>query len=486
MNLNSVLTLPQENPPTVACILITHNYTHYLKQCAESILNQTHPSDIFLVVDDSSTDNPEKVCKELNLVYERVDFENVCFTRNHAARKIPPVDWLLFVDADNWLEPDYIEQMLKHTADPRVGIVYPKILRFGDSRGERVTPKDNCRYDLLHNQNYIESCSLIRKSAFDMAGWWNPEIDTCMDWNLWMRMTALGWQAVKSQAKLHYRVHKGMMSADRFARRIHIDTMRKSYTVTLFTPFCGRDWMLDRYFKFLETQAFNHNRIKLCFYDNSCNPEFEKRLRQFLSQCDYPQTQYIRDDSKCFDGITQQEFAGGDASVRVQREATVHRQLTRIYNRMTSETTTDLIWLVEDDIVPPADALYQLFDGLGYGDAAVAGCVLSRFRHKPTAWRMLSLDPWKLEETDEPNEEQLAAAEWNTEAMGQVGGGCLLLKTAALRQVVFRPCAVPPNSWRGWDAALGYDLNHLGWGVHVNWRVRCQHWQKIGEEESWE
>jgi glycosyltransferase involved in cell wall biosynthesis len=48
----------------ISAIITTYNYSKYLKQCVDSVLNQTQSDYEIIIVDDASTDNIEEVLKQ--------------------------------------------------------------------------------------------------------------------------------------------------------------------------------------------------------------------------------------------------------------------------------------------------------------------------------------------------------------------------------------------------------------------------------------
>lgn len=105
--------------------------------------------------------------------------------RNCAAATVPEAEWLIFLDADDQLHPEYVERMLAGTADvrqPSTAGVHP------DGRVE-----DPClipRRDLLTG-NYIVIGAMMRKDAFDAVGGFRS-LPIYEDWDLWLRLEEHG------------------------------------------------------------------------------------------------------------------------------------------------------------------------------------------------------------------------------------------------------------------------------------------------------
>src|SRR5579871_1081886 len=95
--------------PMVSIVITNYNYARYLKDSVESALAQDHPALQVIVVDDGSTDDSLEVLSllkdaypELTLILGANGGQAAAMNRGwHAARG----DWVLFLDADDMLEP---------------------------------------------------------------------------------------------------------------------------------------------------------------------------------------------------------------------------------------------------------------------------------------------------------------------------------------------------------------------------------------------
>jgi len=153
----------------VAVIVTCHNYGRFLEECLESILHQTVVPSTILVVDDASEDDTAKVCRQFPQVgYLRVEFRHVGRARK-AGLQTTQEPYTLFVDADNWLEPDYLEKGLKNFTDRTIAGVYSDYQRFGRQSG--ITDFPEFQQGELFRANYIDTCSIVRRDALDLIDW---------------------------------------------------------------------------------------------------------------------------------------------------------------------------------------------------------------------------------------------------------------------------------------------------------------------------
>lgn len=109
----------------ISVIVPVYNVEPYLRQCLDSIISQTYRNIEIIVIDDGSTDGCPQICDE----YRERDGRVVIFhTENRglsAARNLgidkARGEWIMFVDSDDWVEPDYCrlpyEAAVEHDAD---------------------------------------------------------------------------------------------------------------------------------------------------------------------------------------------------------------------------------------------------------------------------------------------------------------------------------------------------------------------------------
>ena len=89
----------------------------YLEKCITSLVGQTYKDVEILLVDDGSPDNCGAICDEFALQYESIKVlhqknQGVSVARNNGLDNITG-EYVMFVDADDWIEPDCIEVTLK-------------------------------------------------------------------------------------------------------------------------------------------------------------------------------------------------------------------------------------------------------------------------------------------------------------------------------------------------------------------------------------
>lgn len=100
----------------VSIIVPVYNVERYLGQCLESILKQTYSNLEIILINDGSTDSSKEICKEYAAKDQRiklVDKQNggLGSSRNKGL-DICTGEYIYFIDSDDWIDPETIENML--------------------------------------------------------------------------------------------------------------------------------------------------------------------------------------------------------------------------------------------------------------------------------------------------------------------------------------------------------------------------------------
>ena len=107
--------------PLISIIVPAYNAESYLHRCIDSILNQTYTNFELLITNDGSTDATKDICDE----YASKDHRIIVFhqknggvssARNHGLDNVHG-EWIMFVDADDYIPKDAIEKMVEQSKD---------------------------------------------------------------------------------------------------------------------------------------------------------------------------------------------------------------------------------------------------------------------------------------------------------------------------------------------------------------------------------
>ena len=100
----------------ISIIIPAYNVEKYIQRGVSSALHQTFSSVEVVVVDDGSLDSTWDILQtysdDARMVLARQENSGVSVARNHAL-DLASGDFVLFLDSDDWLEPDTCEQLIR-------------------------------------------------------------------------------------------------------------------------------------------------------------------------------------------------------------------------------------------------------------------------------------------------------------------------------------------------------------------------------------
>ena len=110
----------------LSVIIPVYKVEPYLRQCLDSVVNQTYKNLEIILIDDGSPDNCGAICdeyaeKDKRIVVIHKKNGGLCAARNDGIERATG-DWLTFVDSDDWCELDYYEQLFAAMGDANVDI----------------------------------------------------------------------------------------------------------------------------------------------------------------------------------------------------------------------------------------------------------------------------------------------------------------------------------------------------------------------------
>lgn len=195
----------------VSVIIPCYNNEAFVGDAIESALAQTYKNLEIVCINDGSTDNSSKVIKQYADKYKNILFLNeiknrgVCTARNLAIKACSG-EYILPLDADDKIEPEYIEKAVQVLEENKeIGIVYCKANFFGKENKEWELP-DFEREKIVFG-NMIFCTALFRKTDFEKVGGYKEYMNAgCEDWDLWLSFIENGLKVFRiDQTLFHYR-----------------------------------------------------------------------------------------------------------------------------------------------------------------------------------------------------------------------------------------------------------------------------------------
>ena len=207
--------------PKVSIIIPIYNVEKYFKCCLDSILVQTFQDWEAILVDDGSKDDCGKICDEYAAMDSRfrvIHKENggVSSARNMGL-DYARGEWITFVDADDWISSNMLQQMLDR-ADAEGADVVLADLAFSFFKGDdiyMIADWDNNKTASLNR--YITSVwtcvwgGIHKRSLYEVYQLKCPQgIAYCEDFHLMARLCYFAKKVVNiHQPFYHYRQQEG-------------------------------------------------------------------------------------------------------------------------------------------------------------------------------------------------------------------------------------------------------------------------------------
>jgi glycosyltransferase involved in cell wall biosynthesis len=196
--------------PSVAVVVPVFNPGVLLVETVESIRRQTQPCELILVDDGSTDADTLEVLASLDTVGVRVIRQKNSgpgSARNTGIRATRAT-YILPVDADDLIEPDYAEQAVDVLERrPDVGVVYCRADRFGDAQGTwELPPFDSASMAV---DNIVFATAMFRRADWALVGGYDEALRRGgEDWDFWLSLIELGREVVQLPDILfHYRIH---------------------------------------------------------------------------------------------------------------------------------------------------------------------------------------------------------------------------------------------------------------------------------------
>lgn len=182
--------------PDVSILIPCYNAENWISQAIESALTQTYTNQEVIVIDDGSTDNSLAQIKSFG---DKIFWETRPNQGGNAARnrllELSKGDWIQYLDADDYLLPNKIEQQIQFLAEvPHTDVIYsPSVYEYcndGQPRQEVLPiPAPHDPWILLARWYLPQTGSpLWRKQALLDVGAWETNQPVCQEHELYFRL----------------------------------------------------------------------------------------------------------------------------------------------------------------------------------------------------------------------------------------------------------------------------------------------------------
>lgn len=208
----------------VSILIPAYNAALYLHECLNSVIKQTHKDLQIVLIDDGSKDETLKIAKEYAKKDSRIEVYSqqnagVAITRNHLLNKAKGT-YTLFVDADDWIEPEMVETLMTMIADSGAQIAMCALIP-QNPNSHTVPSKNNqvniwefdefIKYFLLHRELTGSLCNKLIRT--DLYSQFTPGIAYGEDaMVMWKILLSTSKMAVTKNQYYNYRMNPESVS----------------------------------------------------------------------------------------------------------------------------------------------------------------------------------------------------------------------------------------------------------------------------------
>ena len=210
--------------PEISVVMGVYNAASFLAEAIESILSQTYNDFEFIIVNDRSTDESEKIIR--SFTDSRIQLINLdenkglSFALNRGIEKASG-RYIARMDADDVSLPHRFDKQMNyfasHPETDVLGSAVYEIDESGNMLGVKKVPQSDERIKklLIKSNPFFHSVIMMKRSALEESGYYDESIrQTVEDWDLWFRMSRRCKMANLDEPLLKRRFHKENMSLE--------------------------------------------------------------------------------------------------------------------------------------------------------------------------------------------------------------------------------------------------------------------------------
>lgn len=216
--------------PLVSVLLPVYNGEKYLKDCINSVLNQTYSNFEFVIIDDGSVDSTQSIISSYNdsrIRYIKNQQNLKLIATLNKGIKLSEGKYIARIDADDLMHPnrlqkqvDFLETNVDYVlVGSKVQLIKDEI---EDESIQYYTEHDDIVFSMLFYCPFIHPSLLIRKSIINENElYFDSDFLHAEDYEFWTRIVTFGKVANLPEKLTSYRIHSEQISQQ------HIEYQKK-------------------------------------------------------------------------------------------------------------------------------------------------------------------------------------------------------------------------------------------------------------------
>lgn len=140
--------------PLISVIIPVFNTEKYLRECVDSVLNQSYQNYEVVLVDDGSSDNSGIICDEYNEIDDRIKVIHKAnggqSSARNAALNIAKGKYIYFLDSDDYIGDSLLELLVKTAEENNADFVFFEAQSFMDN-------ENTLENSIINNFDYVRT-----------------------------------------------------------------------------------------------------------------------------------------------------------------------------------------------------------------------------------------------------------------------------------------------------------------------------------------
>ena len=233
-------------------LIPNYNYGDYIGTAIDSIFAQDYPAIELIIVDDGSTDNSvAEIQKKFKENHKLHRCELLVLEQNrgklsaiNAAQDHLTGEFLITLDADDWLSPGYASRCIaelrqKRLRDPNLGFIYSDC-NLVDESGNAIDYGRSTTFkrSLVEKLSFLPEPALMLTRAFTEVMPFDESIRVATKHHKWCRIVNNGWTGFHiAEPLFSYRMHSNNLSG--IGKRIITEAEKGEYGERILSGYWG-------------------------------------------------------------------------------------------------------------------------------------------------------------------------------------------------------------------------------------------------------
>ena len=222
--------------PRVSVVIPSYNHERYVRECIQSVLDQTYQDFEIIITDDGSSDGTVNAIREFDdpriQLYTHARNKGACTALNSCIRRASG-EYVAVLNSDDAWAPTKLEKQVAYLDNhPEIGAVFTKV-SFVDEASRLIDPSDYPYYHVFDRRNrsryawlnyfftkgncLCHPSILIRRTCYDEVGLYDERMANLPDLDMWVRLCLKHDVHILGEKLVRFRVlaDKSSASADK-------------------------------------------------------------------------------------------------------------------------------------------------------------------------------------------------------------------------------------------------------------------------------